>query len=137
MKKIIFLVACLFTLSTAVTAQTDQNNKVERASKQKLTPEQRAQKHVDRLNTEVSLSEDQKPKVYDLALSTVKKVDEIKAKYNGQPDSKDAAQKEIQPIKKEFQKNVKAILTPEQLEKLKVKQQEMKASGKQHSLDQD
>jgi len=137
MKKIIFLAACLLTLSTVVTAQTAQNKKVERAQKQKLTPEQRAQKHVDRLNTEVSLSEDQKPKVYDLALATVKKVDEIKAKYNGQPENKDAAQKEIQPVKKEFQQNVKAILTPEQLEKLKVKQQEMKASGKQNSLDQD
>lgn len=137
MKKIILFAACLFTLTTAVTAQTTQNNKVERAPKQQLTPEQRAQKQVDALNAELNFTGDQKTKIYDLAVAKAKKVDEIKAKYKGQTENKDAAQQEIQAAKKEFRQSVKAILTPEQLDKLKAKQQEVKAAGKQHSLDHD
>ena len=139
MKKVILLAACLFTLSTATTAQeaAKKQNTEKKAPKEKMTPEQRAQKHVDGLNAEVTLTEEQKPKVYDLALAKVKKVDEIKAKYKGQPENKEVAQKEIQATKKEFRQNVKAILTAEQLEKLKAKHQEMKAAGKATSLDHD
>ena len=139
MKKVILLAACLYTLSTATTAQeaAKKQNTEKKAQKEKLTAEQRAQKHVDGLSAEVTLTEEQKPKVYDLALAKVKKVDEIKAKYKGQPENKEVAQKEIQATKKEFRQNVKAILTAEQLEKLKAKHQEMKAAGKATSLDHD
>lgn len=139
MKKIIFLAACLFTISTAMTAQEapKKQNTERKAPKEKMTPEQRAQKHVDGLNAETTLTEEQKPKVYDLALAKVKKVDEIKAKYKGQPENKDVAQRELQAVKKEFRQNVKAILTAEQLEKLKAKHKEMKAAGKATSLDHD
>lgn len=139
MKKVILLAACLFTLSTATTAQeaSKKHNTEKKAPKEKMTPEQRAQKHVDGLNSEITLTEEQKPKIYDLALAKVKKVDEIKTKYKGQPENKDVAQREIQAVKKEFRQNVKALLTAEQLEKLKAKHQEMKSAGKTTSLDHD
>lgn len=139
MKKIILLSACLVTLSTVTSAQeaSKKQNTEKKTQKEKMTPEQRAQKHVDGLNSEITLTEEQKPKIYDLSLAKVKKVDEIKAKYKGQPENKDVAQRELQVVKKEFRQNVKAVLTAEQLEKLKAKHKEMKAAGKTTSLDHD
>lgn len=139
MKKIILLAACLFTISTAVNAQeTVKQTKTEKVqTREKLTPEQRAQKQVDGLNAEVTLTDEQKPKVNELALAKIKKVEEIRAKYKGQPENKETAKKEIVVVRQEFHKNIKAVLTPEQLEKLKAKHKEMKAAGKTNSLDQE
>ena len=67
----------------------------------------------------------------------VKKVDEIKAKYKGQPENKETAKKEIEPIRKTFRENVKSVLTAQQLETLKAKHKEKKAAGKPNALEQD
>jgi Spy/CpxP family protein refolding chaperone len=40
--------------------------------------------------------------------------------------------REMEPVKKDFRKNVKALLTPEQLEKFKAKH-----AGKETALDHD
>ena len=141
MKKVILLAACLFTISTAINAQEAPGKpRAEHAKgeqREKLTHEQRAQKQVDSLNVEVTLTEAQKPKVYDLALAKIKKVEEIRNKYKGQPENKETSKTEVAAVRKEFQKNVKAVLTPEQLEKLKVKHKEMKEAGKSNSLNRD
>lgn len=128
MKKIILLAACLFTLTTATKAQEVAKAKTEtRAQHVKLTPEQRAQKNVDELDKVVTLTEDQKPKVKELALTRISKADAIRDKYKGQPDKKAAVKTEVDVVKKEYRQAVKAILTPEQLEKVKAKRNEMKA----------
>ena len=144
MKKVIVLAACLFTASASIKAQEISKKPVASKTehtrgehKEKLTPEQRAQKQVDELNSEVTLTEDQKPKIYNLALEKVKKVEEIKAKYKGQPENKETAKNEIETVRKTFRDNVKSVLTPEQLETLKAKHKEKKAAGKPNSLDQD
>lgn len=127
MKKVILFAACLFTISTAVNAQEGARKpKTEKAAKEKLTPEQRAQKNVDNINAVVVLSEDQKPKVKELALAKITKADAIRAKYKGQPENKEVAKNELEAVKKEYRKSVKALLTPEQLEKVKAKNKEMK-----------
>ena len=140
MKKIILLAACLLTVSTAINAQEVAKKQTSTGSvtkKEKMTQEQRAQKHVDGLHAEVTLTEDQKTKVHDLAMAKVKKVDEIKASQAGQTDGAAMAKREIEPVRKEFRQSVKALLTPEQLEKVKAKHKEMKAAGKATSLDHD
>lgn len=144
MKKVIVLAACLFAASVSVNAQETAKKPVIKKTehtrgehKEKLTPEQRAQKHVDELNSEVTLTDDQKPKIYNLALDKVKKVDEIKTKYKGQPENKETAKKEIETVRKTFRDNVKSVLTPQQIETLKAKHKEKKAAGKPNSLDQD
>jgi Spy/CpxP family protein refolding chaperone len=138
MKKVILFAACLISISTIVNAQ-EVKAKSERESgrkvEQKMTPEQRAQKNVDNLNAEVLLTDDQKTKLNALALSKVTKVEAIRAKYNGQPENKEIAKTEIEVVRKEFRKNIKTILTPEQQEKLKAKHKEMKAAGKANSLE--
>lgn len=144
MKKIILLAVCLFVVSTITKAQeapkkpkTESNGGHEKGGHEKKTPEERAKKHVDELNIEVTLTEEQKPKINDLALEKVKKIDEIKAKYKGQPENKEVAKKEIEAVRKNFRESVKTVLTSEQIEKLKAKHKAMKAEGKQNSLDKD
>jgi protein CpxP len=138
MKKVILLAACLFTMSTIVNAQEVKAKSEKESSKkagQKMTPEQRAQKNVDNLNEEVSLTEDQKTKIKALALNKITKTEAIRAKYKGQPENKEVAKAEIEVVRKEFRTNIKTILTPEQQEKLKAKHKEMKAAGKANSLE--
>jgi Spy/CpxP family protein refolding chaperone len=130
MKKVILFAACLFTLSTAVNAQeTARKPKTEKAVKENLTPEQRAQKNVDNLNAVAGLTDEQKTKVKDLATTRITKADAIRAKYKGQAENKETMQNEIAAARKDYRQSVKALLTPEQIEKVKAKKKEVK-SGK-------
>ena len=134
MKKVILFAACLFTLSTAVNAQeTARKPKTEKAVKENLTPEQRAQRNVDNLNAVAGLSDEQKTKVKDLATTRITKADAIKAKYKGQAENKEMMQNEIAAVRKEYRQSVKAILTPEQIEKLKYRKKE--GNGAENVID--
>lgn len=130
MKKVILIAVCLFAVSTAVNAQeAARKPATEKApAREKLTPEQRAQKNVDNLNAVAGLSEEQKTKVKELALTRITKADAIRAKYKGQPENKETAKNEIEVVKKEYRQSVKALLTPEQLEKVKAKNKEQKGA---------
>ncbi len=133
MKKSILIVACFFSLTTVVNAQeTTPMQKTEKRAKS--TVEQRAQKHVDAIGKEITLTEDQKPKIYTLALEKVKKVDEIRAKYTD-PTNKTVKDDELKTVKKNFHQSVKALLTPEQIDKLKAVQKQKKAAGKESAID--
>ncbi len=138
MKKAIVLAACLFSLTTTVNAQeaVPPMRKSQNAKATKPTPEQRAQKHVDELTADVGLTEDQKPKIYDLALVKVKKTEEIRAKYKTE-DTKQQRETELKAVKKEFHQGVKGILTPEQLEKLKTKEKDRDKKGQGKEADSD
>lgn len=140
MKKVILMAVCLFTITTVMNAQQpttiahpqnpDQNAK---ALKNGSTPEQRAQKNVDQLNSSLTLTEEQKPKIYDLALTRAKNIDAVKEKYKGQEDKKETAKAEIQVIRKTYRQGVKALLTPEQLAKVKAaKEAKEKKEGDNH-----
>lgn len=143
MKKVIVLAACLFAASVSLNAQETAQKPVatkagtNKEVKEKQTVEQRAQKSVDELNAEVALTDEQKAKVLALATTRATNVDAIRAKYKGQKENKETAKNEIEAVRKEYRQSVKAILTPEQLEKLKAKHKEKKAAGKPNSLDQD
>jgi hypothetical protein len=143
MKKVIVLAMCLLVTSTLVTAQETAKKPVDTKAvtnkeiKEKQTVEQRAQKSVEALNAEVTLTEEQKAKVLALATTRATNVDAIRAKYKGQKENKETAKNEIEAVRKEYRQGVKAILTPEQLEKLKAKHKEKKAAGKPNALDQD
>lgn len=127
MKKLLVVFALVFAGST-INAQEPVAAK--KPFKTKLTAEQRAQKSVDNLDKTVTLSEDQKPKIYDLALTRVKKVDAIREANKGKktPEEKEAMKKEIKAAHKEYRDAVKPILTQEQKDKLKAKAKEKKAA---------
>lgn len=135
MKKVILMAVCLLTITSVMNAQQpttiahpqnpDQNAK----ALKKGTPEQRAQKSVDELNSTVVLNEDQKPKVYALALIRTKDIDAVKEKYKGQEDKKQTADAEIKVIRKTFHEGVKALLTPDQMAKFKASKEEKNKQG--------
>ena len=103
MKKVILIAACLFTISTAVNAQeVAKKSNTEKATKEKMTPEQRAQKNVDDLNSVASLSDEQKTKVKELAKARITKADAIRAKYKGQSENKETQDKELVAVRKEY-----------------------------------
>ena len=138
MKKIILIAGCLFAFN-AFNAQEEPSTKTIHGKgehnaeakhpekREKQTAEQRAQKTVNKINEVVSLTEAQKPKMYDFALTRAKGMEAVREKYKGQPDKKEALQAEITEIRKAFRVNAKAILTPEQLEKAKTTSENHKA----------
>jgi hypothetical protein len=121
MKKIILIFTVLLT-SVVTYAQAD----AKKMKQEQASPEERAQKTVDRLNKQVGLSEEQKTKIYDLAITRSKKMEEIKATYKPKknPDDRPMARKEIQECRKNYREGVKLVLTKEQKEKLKAKAKE-------------
>ena len=136
MKKLIIMSVCLFTMTTVMNAQQPttiahpQNpGQHVKDTKKGKTYEQRAQKNVDELNSTVVLTEDQKPKIYDLALTRIKNIEAVKTKYKGQEDKKQTSNSEIKEIRKTFHEGVKALLTPDQLAKLKAAKEEKNNQG--------
>ncbi len=127
MKKLLVVLALVFAVSS-INAQ--ENGKGKKPGKGKPTPEQRAQKSVDNLDKSVALTEDQKPKIYDAALTRAKKVDAILEANKGKktPEEREAVKKEVRAAKKEYRDAVKLILTQEQKDKLKAKAKERKAA---------
>jgi len=126
MKKLLVVFALVFAVSS-INAQ--ENGKGKKEGKGRPTPEQRAQKSVDNLDKTVTLTAEQKPKVYDLALARAKKVDVIREANKGKktPEEKEAMKKEIKAAHKEYRDGVKLILTQEQKDKLKAKAKEKRA----------
>lgn len=97
---------------------------MEKRKKEKMmTPEQRAKKKTDHLKEELSLTDDQYNKVNDLTVKVIQKIDAIK-----KDDTMDEARKKefIKGNKKDFESEMKNILTSEQFEKF----QEMKKNHK-------
>jgi Spy/CpxP family protein refolding chaperone len=134
MKKLILLTVCVLTISTTLSAQASSEKSMNQTStREKMTVEQRAQKNVDELNTAATLSDDQKLKIKDFAVARITKVDAIKAKYKGQTEHNETMNKEISAVRKQYRENVKTVLTPEQLEKVKAKNKASKSEKNTNS----
>jgi periplasmic protein CpxP/Spy len=73
MKKFILTVSVCLMLSTISFAQKDSTNKQHR------TPEQRAQQMTQGYTKRLSLTEDQKSKIYNIYLEHLKKMEAVKA----------------------------------------------------------
>lgn len=90
-----------------------------------MTPEEHAKKKTDHLKAELNLTEDQYSKVFNLTLKVSEKIEAIK-----KDDTMDEEKKKkfIQGNKKDFNKEMKQILTAEQFEKF----QSMKKESQEH-----
>lgn len=122
MKKLVIIGLSLLSFGW-VNAQTEEK------AQTKLTPEQRTEKYVVKMQQEVGLDETQKQKVYDLRLEKVKKVKEIREANKG---DQEAIKTKVKPIVKEYNEGLKEILNGTQLEKWKahrkVERTKMKAN---------
>ena len=88
MKKIILIAVSLVALTSVSSAQ-EVTTKAEAKAKREMRhkdPEQRAQKHVDRLNNMVTLTDAQKVKVLEIAKVKVQKADAIREKFKNDPE---------------------------------------------------
>ena len=107
------LVAC----STVATAQD--------APKKKGRPT--VEQQMERLNTELTLTAEQKPKVEAVLKETNKKMQEI---FNDSSTDRSQMREKMQPIREEQTKKMKAILTEEQFKKYQEMNQRGKKGGK-------
>ncbi|HEY1038310.1 MAG TPA: hypothetical protein VGF30_02845, partial [Bacteroidia bacterium] len=119
MKKILIMLTIALSFNAAFAQET--NKKAQPKGKGKQPVEARAQRAVDNLDKTVTLTPEQKTKVYDLSLARAKKHNEIREKYKGQPEKKEEAKAEMKANQKEYRAAVKLLLTEEQLTTLKEK----------------
>ena len=82
------------------------------------TPEVRAERQTKTMTEKLGLSEDQQKKVYTLQLARAQKMQELREAQN-----RDG----MKTANEDFQKNLAAILTPEQAKKYEEMEAEMRA----------
>lgn len=103
------------------------------SAKAKKSPEQMANKRADKLKTELTLSDEQRGRVYTAVLEKINKTRAIKEKYKGTKE-KQAMHTEMKAVHDNFEASMKSILSAEQFTKwqdLKAKQKEKhKGKGK-------
>lgn len=97
-------------------------------AKVKKTPEEVATKRADKLKTELTLSDEQRSKVYTILLDNTTKVRAVKEKY---PNDKKAAKAEIKPLRETCDASIKSVLTPEQVTKWEQLKKEKKEQHKE------
>jgi periplasmic protein CpxP/Spy len=118
-----FILAILFLgFVFAVNAQQPggqkKNQPQGKAKGHDKTPEERAKKFTARLDSALVLSPEQEQKVTALVTARAQEIKTVREKYKSasgnQGDNMKKAQEEIKPIRKKFNDDLKAILTPEQ-----------------------
>ncbi len=119
-KALALIVLALLTISSVSYSQNDSKPN----SGKNKTPEEFAKKKTDRLNQELSLSQEQYNKIYDLMLT---KAAERKANKEKFKNLEKTERKELKKQNREnFKKQMQSILTQEQFAKL----EKMKANKK-------
>lgn len=99
----------------------------------KLTPQQRAEKHTERMTKQLSLDDSQKAKVYEINLGTAMKNERVRTNTELTPEGKKEKIKSHQDTRME---QLKGVLTAEQYKKLETQQAErqLKRSAKKQEL---
>ena len=129
MKKVIMAALLVVSLSSVAQQRRERPN---RDQMEKLTPEQRQEKHLNKLTTDLNLNAKQQEEVKKLLAEQSAKAAEFKAKREAKKDEQLLAsakeRKEMaQKMKAEKEANdakMKSILTPEQYTKWEIKKQE-------------
>jgi periplasmic protein CpxP/Spy len=107
---------------------TRKEKRKERAKKSELSAEEMANKKADKLKSELTLTDEQRTKVYQAQLEKITQMKAIKAKNL---EDKKAKAKEVKPVNEAFQAKMKTILTPEQLTKWEEMKKNQKEKGKE------
>lgn len=97
---------------------------VQAQEKAKLTPQQRADKHTERMVKQLSLDDNQKAKVYEINLGTAMKNERVRSNADLSLEKKREMIKSHHDIRME---QLKGVLTADQYKKLEEHQAEKKA----------
>lgn len=139
MKKIVVILVSMFFLSGMAIAQ-ESTKKVEKQKTEKtkpekkkaerpvLTPAEKADKAVERLDKMVSLTPEQKPKVKELALVRAEKMASLKSEQTEAEKDKAA----FKAVQSDYRAGIKSILTEEQQNVLAEKKAAHKKGKKEH-----
>ena len=120
MKKLSLIAALALGGLLACTTVTMAQDAGAKKGKRGFSAEQR----LERMSTELKLTDEQKPKVKAVLEETGKQ-------YQGLRDlPQDERRTKMQSIREEENKKLKAILTPDQMEKYTKMQEEMKKGGR-------
>jgi uncharacterized protein YpuA (DUF1002 family) len=113
MKKIILTALTVITVQFAQ-AQGQEASNAMPAAKQGITPEQIANRQSAHLQKILTLTDEQKQKVYQAAITRATAMQQIKSKGT---ENRKELHAEAKPVKEQFVKDVNATLTPEQQKK--------------------
>jgi Spy/CpxP family protein refolding chaperone len=125
MKKPIFLIL-LVLLGLGSYAQSAQASQPNTKAK---TPEQRAEHLTNWMNKKLTLTADQKSKIYDINLKYAKMNQQTRT---NDADDKKAMHQELKANESERETEFKAILTPDQFLTFQTAKQELKEKRKGH-----
>lgn len=112
LKKTFYVLATLLAINFSIQAQD-------------FNPEAMVQRQMDRLENELKLTKEQSKKIWPMLSDNVEKMMELRQSGLGMDQMREAMQKNGQAM----MENMKAILTPEQLEKYKEMQARMRQGG--------
>lgn len=125
MKKVIFMIALvLFSVSLQAQNNAEKGKTKDKTQKAKnLTPEEKADKITNRLKTELTLTEEQTPKVKQATLNRINQVTAAKTKAG---EDKKVFGQERKKIFQSWETEMKGILTEDQYKTYLVKKEEKK-----------
>lgn len=125
MKRLSFVAALALGGLLAFTAATSaqDNNAPKRPGRRAPSVQQR----VDRINTEVNLTDEQKTKVTSLFEKDAKQMQELR--QNASNLSQDERREKFRALREESDKQLKAILKPEQWDKWQKAREQMGGPG--------
>ncbi|MEO8760446.1 MAG: hypothetical protein ABI448_06115 [Bacteroidia bacterium] len=130
MKKIILSALAIATLQFAQAQQTQPAvGAGQQTQRQQVTPEQRATRDATHLQKVLTLTDEQKQKIYQAALTRTNAMQQIKGESNANKKSMHA---EAKPVKEQFVKDVNLALTPEQQQKWEAYRLEQKQKHQQN-----
>lgn len=129
MKKLI--IAALLIVGVSSFAQ-DNNDRPQRADMEKMTPEQRIERRVERVTKELNLDAKQQEQLKQLYADEAKNRE---AKMAEMKDKKGQGREMMAEQRKASEEKMKAILTPEQLTKWKANQDKMRERMQQRMGD--
>ncbi|WP_316749512.1 hypothetical protein [Pedobacter gandavensis] len=125
MKKLLMICGLLFSVITFAQAQD--------GGRQKMTPEQRAQRSVEGLTKKLDLNEDQKTKATAIFLDQVAAMEKARAAGN---TDKEARRAEMMKLSEETDAKIGAILTADQKKAYETYKAERKERMKNNRMGQ-
>jgi protein CpxP len=129
MKKLLIAALLVIGLSTFAQERKERPNRDNsKASREKLTPEQRSEKHLKNLTTDLNLNEKQQEQVGKIIAEQGAKREAFKTNKKAEHE---AMKGKMQEEKAAMDAKMKAILTPEQMEKWKANNEKRRAKIKE------
>lgn len=127
MKKLI--IAALLVVGMTTFAQ-DKKERPKRAQMEKITPEQRQEKQLQRMTTELGLNAKQQEQMKQLLAEQATKREAMMEKREASREEmkkqREASRDKMEKQRETMENKMKAILTPEQLAKWKSNQEKMR-----------